>query len=144
MPIAEPAVAILDDEPEMRKALRQLFTCRGFRVEEYQGGEDLLAALRSHPLDYLLLDLQMPELNGFDVLEAFRSRQISVPVIVITAHDEPGAARPGGARRFRRLEPLASFGWTISSWIGPTASRSRIRTSRPAISTEPGWRHAKT
>ena len=32
----------------------------------------------------------MPGINGFDVLEAFRSRQIRVPVIVITAHDEPG------------------------------------------------------
>lgn len=85
-------VAVLDDEPEMRKALRRLLTCRGFRVEEYACGEDLLAALGSRPLDYLLLDLHMPGINGFDVLEAFRSRHISVPVIVITAHDEPGTA----------------------------------------------------
>ena len=92
MPTAEPVVAILDDEPEMRKALRRLLTCRGFGVEEYERGEDLLAALSSHPLDYLLLDLHMPGINGFDVLEAFRSRQMPVPVIVITAHDEPGTA----------------------------------------------------
>jgi len=92
MPTAEPVVAILDDEPEMRKALRRLLTCRGFGVEEYACGEDLLAALSSHPLDYLLLDLHMPGINGFDVLEAVRSRQIPVPVIVITAHDEPGTA----------------------------------------------------
>jgi CheY-like chemotaxis protein len=85
-------VAVLDDEPEMRKALRRLLACRGFRVEEYERGEDLLAALGSQPLDYLLLDLHMPGINGFDVLEASRSRQIPVPVIVITAHDEPGAA----------------------------------------------------
>ena len=83
---------MLDDEPEMRKALRRLLACRGFRVEEYERGEDLLTALGSQPLDYLLLDLHMPGINGFDVLEAFRSRQIPVPVIVITAHDEPGAA----------------------------------------------------
>jgi DNA-binding response OmpR family regulator len=92
MPTAEPVVAILDDEPEMRKALRRLLTCRGFGVEEYERGEDLLAALSSHPLDYLLLDLHMPGINGFDVLQAVRSRQIPVPVIVITAHDEPGTA----------------------------------------------------
>ena len=89
---AQPVVAVLDDEPEMRKALRRLLTCRGFGVEEYERGEDLLAALSSHPLDYLLLDLHMPGINGFDVLEAVRSRQIPVPVIVITAHDEPGTA----------------------------------------------------
>jgi FixJ family two-component response regulator len=92
MPTAEPVVAILDDEPEMRKALRRLLTCRGFRVEEYACGEDLLEAVGSRPLGYLLLDLHMPGINGFDVLEAFHSRHIPVPIIVITAHDEPGTA----------------------------------------------------
>jgi len=76
----------------MRKALRRLLTCRGFRVEEYECGEALLAAIDSHPLEILLLDLHMPGINGFDVLEAFRDRLIPVPVIVITAHDEPGTA----------------------------------------------------
>lgn len=90
MAVDAPVIALLDDEPEMRKALRRLLTCRGFRVEEYERGEDLLATLDSHSLDYLLLDLHMPGINGFDVLTAFRSRQIAVPVIVITAHDEPG------------------------------------------------------
>ena len=92
MPIAELVVAILDDEPEMRKALRRLLTSRGFRVEEYACGADLLAALDSRPLDYLLLDLHMPGINGFDVLESIHARQIPLPVIVITAHDEPGTA----------------------------------------------------
>jgi len=53
-------LAILDDEPEMLKALRRLLTCCGFVVEEYKSGEDLLAAIDSHPLDCLLLDLHMP------------------------------------------------------------------------------------
>jgi FixJ family two-component response regulator len=92
MPTIRPIVAVLDDEPEMRKALRRLLASRGFRVEEYERGEDLLAVVNSHRLDCLLLDLHMPGLNGFDVLEAFRSRQILVPVVVITAHDEPGTA----------------------------------------------------
>ena len=92
MPLAAPVVAILDDEAEMRKALRRLLTCRGFQVEEHERGEDLLAVLDSHSLDFLLLDLHMPGTNGFDVLEALRSRAIALPVIVITAHDEPGTA----------------------------------------------------
>ena len=87
-----PVLAVLDDEPEMRKALRRLLNGRGFRVEEYASGNDFFAALDSHPPDCLLLDLHMPEVSGFDVLEAFHSRQIHVPVIVITAHDEPGTA----------------------------------------------------
>ena len=92
MPTLKPVVAVLDDEPELRKALRRLLTGRGYCVEEYARGNDLLAAVDSHPPDCLLLDLHMSEVNGFDVLEAFRSRHIRVPVIVITAHDEPGTA----------------------------------------------------
>jgi FixJ family two-component response regulator len=88
----QPVVAVLDDEPEMRKALRRLLTCRGFRVEEYARGQDLLFVIDSHPLDCLLLDLYMPGFNGFELLEAFRSRQIPLPVIVITAYDEPVTA----------------------------------------------------
>ena len=87
-----PAIAVLDDEPEMRKALRRLLTGRGFCVEEYQCGADFIGALGSRPLDLLILDLHMPEVNGFEVLEAMQSRQVHVPTIVITAHDGPGVA----------------------------------------------------
>jgi FixJ family two-component response regulator len=87
-----PVVAVLDDEPEMRKALRRLLTSRGFGVEEYESGEDLLAALETHPLDFLLLDLHMPGVNGFEVLVSLHTRHFPLPVIVITAHDEPGTA----------------------------------------------------
>jgi FixJ family two-component response regulator len=92
VPCAIKEIAILDDEREMRKALRRLLTSRGFRVEEYERAEELIAALSSNSLDCLLLDLHMPGLNGFDVLETWRSRRIALPVIVITAHDEPGLA----------------------------------------------------
>lgn len=90
MTTSKPIVAVLDDEPEMRKALRRLLTGHGFGVEEFANGKDFLAAVNSRPLDCLLLDLHMAEVNGFDVLEAFCSRHVRVPVIVITAHDEPG------------------------------------------------------
>jgi len=85
-----PVVAVLDDEPEMRKALRRLLTCHGFRVKEYESGEDLLAVVTSQSMDFLLLDLHMPGISGFDVLETFQSRHIPAPIIVVTAHDEPG------------------------------------------------------
>jgi FixJ family two-component response regulator len=86
-----PLVAILDDEPEMLKAIRRLLASRGFRVDTYERGADLLAALAASPRpDCLLLDLHMPEMSGFDVLEAMRTQQIPVPVIVITGHDAPG------------------------------------------------------
>jgi CheY-like chemotaxis protein len=50
-----------------------------------------------------LLDLQMPGLNGFEVLENLRTHRMSVPVIVITAHDEPGTAE--------RVRSLGAFAY---------------------------------
>jgi FixJ family two-component response regulator len=85
-------VAVLDDEPEMRKALRRLLLCRKYAVEEFASGEEFLASLATHQPGCLLLDLQMPGINGFGVLEAFQSRHIHVPVVVITAHDDAGTA----------------------------------------------------
>lgn len=92
MPKPQPVIAVLDDEPEMRKALRRLLSSRNFSVEEYACGEDLLSSVESHLPDCLLLDLHMHSTNGFGVLEAFQFRHIHVPVVVITAHDEPGTA----------------------------------------------------
>jgi len=66
-------VAVLDDEPDMLKAIRRLLASRGFRVDTYERGADLLTALEGSPRpDCLLLDLHMPEMSGFDVLEAMR------------------------------------------------------------------------
>ena len=92
MATQETVIAVLDDETEMRRALRRLLTQHGYLVEEYARGRELLAVLDSHRIDCLLLDLHMPEVSGFDVLEDFRSRHVTVPVIVITAHDEHGTA----------------------------------------------------
>ncbi|MCU0787506.1 MAG: response regulator [Verrucomicrobia bacterium] len=83
-------VAVLDDEPQMRKALRRLLAAHGFRVADYHRGDEFLAALPSHPADCLVLDLHMPEVSGFEVLAAFAAQQIATPVVVITGHDEPG------------------------------------------------------
>ena len=87
-----PVVAVLDDEPQMRKALRRLLTANGFRVEVYAQADELFAALLLHPADCLVLDLHMPEVNGFDVLAAFQAQHIATPVVVLTGHDEPGTA----------------------------------------------------
>ena len=85
-------IAVLDDEPKMRKALHRLLTSHGFRVEDYERGNDLLAELPTHPADCLVLDLHMPDITGFDVLSAFAGQHNPTPVVVITAHEEPDTA----------------------------------------------------
>ena len=89
MPTAGPVVAVIDDESEMRKALHRLLTIRGFRVLEYACGEELIENLDTTQIDFLLLDLHMPGMTGFEVLELLHTRPNPIPIIIVTAHDEP-------------------------------------------------------
>jgi FixJ family two-component response regulator len=89
MPENSSIVALLDDEPRMRKALQRLLAAHGFRVESYESGRAFLDAQGSQAADCLLLDLQMPETNGFDVLREIGTRHVTTPVIVVTAHGGP-------------------------------------------------------
>jgi len=118
-------VAVVDDEPEMRKAFRRLLTCHSFRVQEYECARDLLTALDSERLDCVLLDLRMPEVNGFDVLEAFRARHLTVPVVVVTAHEEPGTPD-----RVRALGAAAYLRKPVEQAALVSAIKEAISTAR--------------
>lgn len=87
-----PVIAVLDDEPQLRKALRRLLVAHGFSVVNFERGEDVMAALAAQPMDCLLLDLHMPGVTGFDVLKGISARGITTPVIVLTGHGEPDTA----------------------------------------------------
>jgi FixJ family two-component response regulator len=87
-----PVIAVLDDEPQLRKALERLLTAHGFTVTTYGQGADAFAALSAQPADCLLLDLHMPGLNGFDILQGFAARGITMPVVVLTGHGAPDTA----------------------------------------------------
>ena len=85
-------VAVLDDEAKFRQAQSRLLKTHGFKVETFETGNDLLAALAREPFACVLLDLHMPGMTGFDVLAELATRELRTPVIVITGHDEPGNA----------------------------------------------------
>lgn len=70
------------------KALARLLKTHGYEVTTYTHGGDFLKACASAYPDCLLLDLHMPDLSGFDVLERVAGQRL--PVLVITAHDQPG------------------------------------------------------
>jgi DNA-binding response OmpR family regulator len=87
---ALPLIAVLDDEANMRVALGRLLGPRGYEVATFDAAEGLLAACDERPIRCIILDLHMPGLNGFDVLERLALRTTSPPVIVITGQDQTG------------------------------------------------------
>lgn len=86
-------IAILDDQPDFRRALARLLKSYGYETAPFASGQALLGAVSSCRFDCILLDLHMPGLNGFDVLSALRARSHAPPVIVITGQDDPDSVR---------------------------------------------------
>ena len=89
---ASPWIAIVDDDPAVLKALSRLLRSRAFRTQSYRSGEEFLAALPAGLPLCLIVDLQMPEMNGMELQHHLISKGIRIPSILITAH--PDAVMP--------------------------------------------------
>jgi CheY-like chemotaxis protein len=84
-----PRVLLVEDHAETREMLRRALEKEGWTVAEAQNGKVALQRLAEAPPTLILLDLMMPEMDGFDFMDALRQngRRPRVPVIVITAKD---------------------------------------------------------
>lgn len=79
---------VVDDERLARKRLRRLLAAYGgFEVVECAGGNEAVNFLREHPVDVMFLDVQMPDLDGFGVLDALDGQDPPI-VVFVTAYDE--------------------------------------------------------
>ena len=88
MPKGEaPLLAVVDDDADVRVALTRLVTSAGFAVETFSCGADFLKSVDDHEPACVVLDLHMPEVNGFDIQVALGRHHARVPVVVITGHD---------------------------------------------------------
>jgi DNA-binding NtrC family response regulator len=85
-------ILVVDDDPAIRKILRDRFRALGHLVDVAADGREALAFVDERGADLLLLDLQMPTMDGFAVLEALASRSESPAVVVLTAHGSIEAA----------------------------------------------------
>jgi two-component system response regulator FixJ len=84
-------VHIVDDDSEVRAATSFMLRHLGYETQIYAGGLEFLQQRR---LDRgcVLLDLQMPEMNGFEVLAKLAKRKVDLPVIILTGHGDVPAA----------------------------------------------------
>jgi FixJ family two-component response regulator len=80
-------VAIVDDEQSVLRGLDRLIRSAGLDVETFQSGAEFLQSLKSHSPDCVVLDLHMPNVNGFEVQARLKELKSQVPVVVITGHD---------------------------------------------------------
>jgi two-component system response regulator MprA len=83
-------ILVVDDDPTVTNVLRRGLSYEGYRVDTAANGRQALGAARDHTPDLVILDLMLPELDGFEVLERLRLADASLPVMMLTARD--GAA----------------------------------------------------
>ncbi len=80
-------ILCIEDEPEMIDLIRLILGRRGFEVTGANGGMDGLTKIREHAPDLILLDLMMPDMDGWEVYQQIKAdeKTRSIPVIVVTA-----------------------------------------------------------
>jgi FixJ family two-component response regulator len=89
MTAARPLIAVVDDEESVRRALARMLSVSNFETEVFASGQEFLDALRTRTPDCVVLDYQMPGVNGRDLQRQLTRARLRLPIIVITAHDQP-------------------------------------------------------
>lgn len=82
-----PVIAVVDDEDSVRRALLRLLQSAGFQVAVFASGEEFLRSLNETTPNCVVLDLHMPDVNGFDVQEALGRDHPGLPIVIITGYD---------------------------------------------------------
>src|SRR5689334_18953974 len=80
-------ILCVEDEPEMIDLMRLILGRRGFEVKGAAGGIEGLKMIRQEPPDLVLLDLMMPDMDGWEVYQQMKADETTrnIPVIVVTA-----------------------------------------------------------
>jgi len=81
-------VLVVDDEPYITDVLSTALVFEGFTTEEASTGSEALAKARTGQFDCIVLDVMLPDGDGFDVCRALREEDIGTPVLFLTARDE--------------------------------------------------------
>lgn len=107
-------VALIDDDASIRRAVTSLLESAGFEVQAFASAEAFLGDDTSRA-QCLLLDVELPGMTGFELLEGLRAADSHVPVVMLTAHAGPEARRRAaelGAFAFigKPMDPNAVIG----------------------------------
>lgn len=86
--MANERILVVDDDESIVKALTMFLKHEGMQVEGRHTGVEGAAAATDEPFDLVLLDLDLPDIDGFAVLERLRSAGNTTPVIIVSGHDE--------------------------------------------------------
>ena len=88
-----PRVLVIDDDASVRQVLRFLLAAFGYESQPAADGPSGLAQFVKGGWDVVLTDLEMPEMSGWQVIEAIRQRDPTMPIVIVTAFSDPDVER---------------------------------------------------
>src|SRR5271168_5553842 len=84
--IAQEVILVVDDDEAVRFSLRNMMESEGFEVRAFSNGHDLLNEASLPAIGCLIVDYNMPAMNGLELVSALRGRGVSIPAILITGN----------------------------------------------------------
>lgn len=114
-------IAIVEDDPVISQMYRMKFEAEGFEVQVAENGRDGVALAQSMNPDIILLDMQMPEMNGSEALTEIRKHDWgkTVPVIVLTNLGEEEAPK--------NLRALGIHSYIVKADLTPRQVAERVK-----------------
>jgi DNA-binding response OmpR family regulator len=79
------SILLIEDDAALLRGLKDNLAAQGFIVQVARDGQAGLAAALAAPPDLLLLDIMLPKMNGYEICRALRAKQLSMPIIMLTA-----------------------------------------------------------
>jgi FixJ family two-component response regulator len=126
-------IAVIDDEPAVRRALKRLLRSAGFEVHTYSGGADFLEVAQRRPPDCVVVDIQMRPMDGFGILQRMKSQGIGAPAILITAYEtaegDDRVSRSGAIGLLRK--PFSDHALIEMVQVALRVAHAEPRTTRP-------------
>lgn len=125
---AKPRILVVDDDPRLLAGLASLLKGKGYDVTEAEGGRMAYRVLETNSFDLAMLDLRMPDVDGFDVMERLASEQPDCGVVVVSGESSfssvSRALRRGALDYIRKPFDPEELLTTVNSVLG---KRSLIR-----------------
>ncbi len=116
-------ILIVEDNPDNMKLFRAVLTIRGHQVVGLPGGEGLVETLRAEAPQVVLLDIQLPGEDGFQLLERLRGTGGTAlpPIVALTAHamsgDREKALQAGFAGYLTKPIDVSTFAGAVEAFI---------------------------
>ena len=124
-----PTILVVDDEPQIRALVGRILERQGYKVVLCQGSADALAA--PPPIDLLLVDLMIPEVNGHQIAEQMRARWPNLPVLMMSGYPPEYGATLGPPSAFLQKPMLpAAVVEAVEKLLGRDTRRLRPEAQR--------------